>query len=798
MGADKVTPMMAQWLELKQQAGDALLFFRLGDFYELFEADAETAAPIMGVTLTSRATKGSSEKAPALCGIPYHSHQMYLKKLLDAGYRVAIAEQTEEPGPGKKLVRREIVQTLSPGIRFDQPTDEAHYCAVVTGTPQRWVLAAADVATGHVVMERGHDLESLQDWLRQLPVEDLRVPFKEKWDLEAKSQKAIHLLPQLEAEQKILEAFQLSCREDNPAKTKSEILALGSLIKCLQEAQSNRHFRLVLPQQFENSVWLNASTRRGLHLDRHQGKSLADHIDACKTAMGSRFLRHLLQHPSCSPAQIALQQALVAFFKNEVVLRQQLQQILSKVPDVHRLLRRRASPFQLYQLQQSLERLTSLLHLDRNEFDHPCWRAFMEKTQRLLNLSEELKRCLQWSEQPDEGWIAPYVDSTLDELRSLKNTSAQQLAHFELKLRDQLNIPNLKIKWHQTFGYVVEATASHRSKIPETVKIVQSLANATRFKWPELSELEEKILSLDQRIVEAEKAQIDRLTQIIQQNEALVLECLEELQVLDCYQGLAEISQRQHWTTPRSETSGLQVLKLQHAKHPFFGDDFIPLTVELTQHETQVILLSGPNMAGKSTLLRVAALFAILHQIGSDVPAEAAELSIFDRIVCRMGAFDDLNQGASTFFIEMREVAQMLQTATPNSLLLFDEVGRGTSTFDGMSLAWAITEEVHELRCLSIVATHYLELAALEQECARLKNFHVGVKESKGELIFTRQLMRGPASQSYGVQVARLAAVPASVLRRAQNKLKEFESQRKTPKPLKKVEAVHEQISLRF
>lgn len=777
----EMTPMMEQWWSLKQQAGDALLFFRLGDFYELFNEDAETAAPIMGVTLTARNQKSAKEKQP-LCGVPIHHFENYLHKVLDAGYRVALAEQTETAGAGKKLVRREIVQWFSPGIRLLASSDRPAYCGVLTGDEKKWAFAAADVATGHLVIESGNSIENIIDLIKQLPVLDLRIPYREKFDLSVHHQRAVYLVSEKEAQSLIMNALSVSQWEDRPTRSTQETLALGTLIQVLKEAHPLQKIRFLRPQEFADCVWMNASTKKNLNLEEPKENNLLQFLDETKTSMGRRFLKQLLQHPSFSKEEIQSRQQLVHFFKNNDMARGQFRKNLQRVYDIDRMLRKKSTPTNLFQISESLQ--AGLAATNDLPQEHAHLQALQKAGLQLDELASSLSIALKHSDTSDSGWIAEGVSSDLDELRDFQRTANQKLSELELSLREKLQISNLKIKFHQVFGYVAEVTALHKSKIPDSVKHVQSLANSTRFKTPEIDSLEEKLLSINSRIREAESALLEKLYETLDQNLEALQNWSAQLAICDCFQALASVSRREDWVTPTTLLSKTQRLQLTEAKHPLSQEDFIPLNFELSQEATQVMLLSGPNMAGKSTVLRLAALFALLHQIGSDVPAKAAELSIFDRIMCRMGAFDDLTQGKSTFFIEMKEVSNMLHGASEKSLLLFDELGRGTSTYDGMSLAWAITEEVHELGSLSIVATHYLEMSKLEKSLSHLKNFHVGVKALDNRLIFTRKLEEGPASQSYGIQVAKLAEISPSILKRAEQKLKDFEKKPNSTRPL--------------
>jgi DNA mismatch repair protein MutS len=770
------TPMMKQWQNLKRQAGESLLFFRLGDFYELFAEDAVRAAPLMGVTLTSRNGKADKEEAIPLCGVPHHHFEMYAHKLLEHGESIAIAEQTEEASPGKSLVQREIIQWLLPN------EDRPHYIGLVAGREESWILAACDVATGHCVLETASGLENLWEAVSRLPVEDLRIPYGQSFEGAPKLfQKSCHLQIPGKAHQILMDAFSLSDIADLPIQKDLEIQVLGSLIGICQEAHPQQSLRFLRFQEIPDQVWMGASTRRHLHLFEPKDQNLFQFLDETRSAFGRRELKQVLSHPVFSKESIQERQKIVRYFKENPFERKSLRKHLHEIYDLERLLRRRRKAAHLYQIRQSLMHFQEIAQFLTG--DLPLFHQYQSKLKSMETIRQLLESSLQWSEDEETGWICPGVLQELDDLRALQKGAEQALSQLEDKMRVDFGVPSLRIKFHQSFGYVAEVTRSHREKISDQVRRVQSLTNSERFKTPELESLEEKLLSLSTRLKQAELGEVERLYNELEKHREDLSVSVQLLGQMDCFQSLAEVSTRENWVTARlSDEAG--ILKIKNGRHPLTQEDFVPLSFELSPSEMRCMLLTGPNMAGKSTVLRVAGISALLHQIGSDLPAEAAELSLFDRIMCRMGAQDDLHQGKSTFFVEMKEVSQMLSGASDRSLLLFDEVGRGTSTYDGMSLAWAITEEVYLLKGLSMVATHYLELSLLENQYRQLRNYHLGVKELKGRLLFTRRLERGPASRSYGIQVARLAQLPESLLQKAEKKLREFEKKTEKKSPL--------------
>jgi DNA mismatch repair protein MutS len=769
--SDFSTPMMRQWSALKAQAGDDLLFFRLGDFYELFDTDAQTAAPVMGVVLTSRNQK--SPDAVALCGVPLHQFENYVGRLLDRGFGVAVAEQVEEPQAGKTLVRREIVQRLSPGIRFLANEDRNFSVAALSGTATDWTCVVADVNTGQVRAKESSSLEDLDQFLKMHHVADLRlIDWNEKESLSVPYQRNLRAVDSSQIDCLIQKSMRLRDREDFPVQSARGRLVAASLLQLLADFHPAESLSFFVQSLDPQSLATTAATRRNLHLFEPAGRSLFDFINRTLTAMGRRELLRWLQEPTQNQSLIRDRQKLVHFFKTQTFHRQKMRERLREILDLHRLIRKERGPQPLIKLRATLRASLQCLQLITEP--SPLLNITDEMNQRLLELVIYLEKTLCESEKSDLGWIHSGVDPTIDELRDLQKNSDRLLIELEQQTKEAWGVPSLKVKFHQSLGYVFECSLTHREKIPPAMKIVQNLTQTLRIQSPELKQLEEKVLSVESRLIQAEQ-------EIIRQTYARVFELRDSILLtadlvgrIDALQSLAEISSEEKWTTPQITTESSASLKLQQAKHPLIPQ-CVPLSLELSSDSQQVMLITGPNMSGKSSVLRLASLCAYLHQIGSDVPAQAMSSILFDRIMCRMGAQDDLASGQSTFFVEMNEVAHMLQGATEKSFLVLDEIGRGTSTFDGMSLAWAISEEIHESKMLALFATHYLELAELERKCPRLKPYHLGVEEKDGRLAFSRRLIPGPASRSYGIQVARLAHVPERVLERASQKLHELE-----------------------
>jgi DNA mismatch repair protein MutS len=484
--------MMRQWYELKAKAGDALLFFRLGDFYELFEEDALKAAPILGVTLTARNNRGQSTNSSPLCGVPVATIENYLHRALNKGLKIALAEQTEEPKPGKILVKREIVQWFTPGIRFLKNDDQPHYAAVVSKSSAGWTLAAADVGTGHVVLEIGNGLESLQEIIDRLPIQDLRFADSEFANLLCVYKEKTSLLFSQDADHEIQNALQLASSDDIQIHHKIEGQVLGTLFKILRDAHPIDRLRYLKPRSNISSVWMTAATRKNLYLFEPEDRSLFKFLDKTLTAAGRRELKDLLLNPTQDTELIASRQKLVAYFKQNSSLRQLFRARLNGIYDLHRLLRRRSQPEVLVQIMQSLSRgLGAARSISAAE---ALAADFIRRSELLTPLCEQLEASVQMSEDGEWGWIKNGVNRTLDELRDLKKNSQKLLSDLELKLRNESGVSSLKIKFHQVFGYIAEVTLLHRDKIPSSAKRIQTLANAERFKTTELEQLEEKIL----------------------------------------------------------------------------------------------------------------------------------------------------------------------------------------------------------------------------------------------------------------------------------------------------------------
>ncbi len=772
--------MMKQWAELKAKAGSALLFFRLGDFYELFEEDALKAAPLLGVTLTSRNSKADTKDAIPLCGIPVSQLELYLPRLLDRNLKVALAEQVEEPQPGKTLVRREIVQWFTPGMRLLRGDDRIHLVAVIDHQGRDWSLAACDIATGHLTLDTQTSWEALLSKIQELNIKDLRwnLPMPEH-SLTLFHEEAPYV-DESEWNGLLLRGFGVSSTQDLPPLSRLYRKTLAQLLRVIEEAHPRERLRFLHPQLSIDNVWMSQATKKNLHLFEPDGLSLFDILNHCMTACGRRTLKQWMNHPIRHKDHLKSRQTTVAFFKSRTTERTLLRKKLSQILDLHRLLRRRRTPREILSFADSLKAGISTALLLQSPI--PLLQQFSTLSDSLRSLGDELERCIEPHQRSLEAsslepQIARGVHPIIDELRAIRDDSRSLLMQLEARLRDSLGISSLKIKFHQTFGYVIEITAAHKSKIPDSAKRIQSLTNGERFKTDELEALEQQILSCTSRLQDAEDAEWSRLNEAIEAHYSSLISWLDILGQIDAAQSLADVSSHYNWTTPHT-CEQRQTLLLTQAKHPLVRGQFIPFDLSMSPGQLQVLLLTGPNMAGKSTVLRTVCLMAYLHQIGCDLPAQSASLSLFDRILCRMGASDDLTNGQSTFLFEMREVASILQGASEESLLAFDEIGRGTSTFDGMSLSWAVTKHVAGLGALSLMATHYLELAELEALVPTLRAYHLGVELTDNKLIFTRELLSGPASRSYGIHVARMADLPESILQVAEDKLREFERKR--------------------
>jgi DNA mismatch repair protein MutS len=798
------TPMIKQYLRIKREHPDALLFFRLGDFYEMFFEDANVASKILGIALTSR-NKSEKNSVP-LCGVPYHSVEPYIAKLLEHGHKVAICEQVEDPRLAKGIVDRRVTRILTPGVILDSEkldSKSSNYLAAVYNDGKSYGLSYADISTGQFKSTSFSTLDELKLELANLEPKEVLLPealhqreelvsFLEQawnplltsldhwvWDLEGareglKDILAIHTL----------ESFGL---EGHP----ESIIASGAIVHYLKETQKGDLPPLDAPLYYETTDYLliDESTRRNLELiktirgESRRG-SLLSILDETLTGMGGRLLKQWINYPLVDTNRINERLDAVEELKEESGLRKKLREALREINDIERIIGRisttSAKPRDLGALRDSSYFISDLKLILKNSRS----KRLEEVGQKLDDLAD-IKALLEKAlvdEPPfssrDGGIFRDGFSEELDQLRLIKRDGRKWIAGLEAKERASTRINSLKVGYNRVFGYYIEVTKPNLHLVPETYIRKQTLVNAERFITPELKEYEEKILGAEDRILEIEAALFEDIRKRVARESERVRLTASLIAELDVLSSLSEVADRYNYTKPRVSDSGM--IDLKESRHPVvermdLGERFVPNDVRLDLEEDQFLIITGPNMAGKSTLIRQVALTVLMAQMGSFVPALEASVGIVDKIFTRVGASDNLARGQSTFMVEMVETAYIIRHATSRSLVVLDEIGRGTSTFDGMSIAWAVAEFLCDLGCRTLFATHYHELAQLAISKSKVKNYNVFVKEDRDKIVFLRKLIPGAASHSYGIQVAKLAGIPDRVLKLAKRVLSNLE-----------------------
>ena len=814
-----LSPMMKQYFEIKEQNPDTLLFFRLGDFYEMFFEDAKLASRELELTLTGRDC-GQEERAP-MCGVPFHSAESYIARLVAKGYKVAICEQMEDPALAKGLVKRAVIRVITPGTVMESSMlDESKnnfICSVFAGEHAAGVCFA-DISTGEL---RATELlaDSLQELESQVRNELARFSPREilinpqtlqmtglgKF-IKEKLSAALECLPQEEttgAEQLLKAQFSPE-RLDSSGVSAYPLTAqaVGCLLLYLKKTQRTGLERMDTIEMYSGSQFmgLDLSARRNLELlETMRGKSkrgsLLWVLDKTKTAMGKRLIRVWIERPLLNSAQILRRQNAVEELSMDGMFRDAVAEQLSGIHDLERLMTRivygSANARELRSLCAALSRLPELRQL-LGGVSSALLREIREKIDPLEDVAALIESAIV-DEPPfsirEGGMIRPGYHEELDELRTDMGSGKEIIAQLEAGEREKTGIPKLKVGYNRVFGYYIEVSNSYRDRVPDEYIRKQTLTNCERFITPDLKQLEGRILGAHEKSVQLE-------TQLFEQVRAEAASQLERVQAtasavaqLDVLTSFAAVSVANSYQRPEVNLSGKIILK--ESRHPVVeqmldGAPFVPNDVELDQEENRVAIITGPNMAGKSTYMRQIALIVLMAQIGCFVPAQSAEIGVVDAIFTRVGASDDMASGQSTFMVEMTEVADILKNATSRSLLILDEIGRGTSTFDGMSIARAVLEHVADKRSLgakALFATHYHELTVLEELVSGVKNFNIAVKKRGDDITFLRRIVRGGVDDSFGIEVAKLAGVPNSVVNRAKQVLRELESGRPvTPK----------------
>lgn len=805
---EKLTPMMAQYLETKKEYPGCILFYRLGDFYEMFFDDAIMVSQELELTLTGKSC-GLDERAP-MCGVPFHAADGYLTRLVSKGYKVAICEQVEDPKLAKGLVRREVVRIVTPGTNLDtNALDESknNYIMSIVYVDSRYGMSVADVTTGDFFVTELDSERKLQDEIsKYVPSEIIcNEPFLmsgiDQEDLRHRMGIAIYALDtgyfdDAAARRTLLDHFHAV---DTAGLGLSDydcgILAAGSLLNYLKELQKTdlSHITKLVPYATGKYMILDSSTRRNLELvetlrEKQKRGSLFWVLDSTKTAMGARTLRAYIEQPLIEKAEIERRLNAVSELKKNMITREELREYLNPIYDLERLISRvvyhTANPRDLIAFKTSLQMLPAIQTL-MNDFSSGLLCELNQQLDTLDDICSLIEQAIE-DDPPisvrEGGMIRTGFHPEIDRLRNAKTEGKSWLAKIEEEEREKTGIKNLRIKYNKVFGYYLEVTNSYKDLVPDYYTRKQTLTNAERYITPELKELEETILGAEDRLTALEYDLFCNVRNQIAEQAARIQMTAKSVAAIDVFASFAAVAEQNGYTRPKINEKGL--LKIKNGRHPVVermmnNDMFIANDTFLDNKDNRISIITGPNMAGKSTYMRQNALIVLMAQIGSFVPAESANVGIVDRIFTRVGASDDLASGQSTFMVEMNEVANILKNATSSSLLILDEIGRGTSTIDGLSIAWAVVEYISNPKLLgakTLFATHYHELTELEGKLSNVKNYCIAVRERGDDIIFLRKIIPGGADRSYGIQVAKLAGIPETVIERAKVICEELES----------------------
>ena len=802
----ELTPMMKQYMETKSQYQDCILFYRLGDFYEMFFEDALTASRELEITLTGK-NCGQEEKAP-MCGVPYHAVEGYLNRLVAKGYKVAICEQVEDPKTTKGIVKREVVRIVTPGTNLDtQALDETknNYIMCIVYIADRYGVSVADISTGdYFVTEIPDSAKLLDEIYRFSPSEIIcnEAFYMSGVDMDGMKDRLGITIYSLESwyfddevcRKKLLEHFEVSSFAGlGLADYDCGIISAGALLQYLLETQKNSLSNLthITPYAAGKFMMIDSSTRRNLELcetlrEKQKRGSLLWVLDKTKTAMGARTLRKYVEQPLIDKTEIIRRLDAVQELKEQAISREEIREYLSPVYDLERLITKiaygSANPRDLTAFRSSLEMLPALLYI-LQEMKAELLKDLAVDLDPLEDHCILVKKAIR--EDPpiamkEGNIINDGYNEEVDKLRRAKSDGKDWLAKLENDEREKTGIKNLKIKYNKVFGYYLEVTNSYKEMVPEYYTRKQTLANAERYITPELKELEDMILGAEDKLYALEYELYSEVRDLIASQIERIQKTAKAVAALDAFASLALVAERNNYVRPKINEKG--VIDIKEGRHPVVermipNEMFISNDTYLDDKKHRISIITGPNMAGKSTYMRQTALIALMAQIGSFVPAKSANIGLSDRIFTRVGASDDLASGQSTFMVEMTEVANILRNATSKSLLILDEIGRGTSTFDGLSIAWAVIEYISDSRLLgakTLFATHYHELTELEGKIDNVNNYCIAVKEKGDDIVFLRKIVKGGADKSYGIQVAKLAGVPELVIGRAKEIVEEL------------------------
>ena len=797
------TPMMKQFLDLKAKHPDAVLLFRCGDFYETYSTDAVIAAEILGITLTKRNNGKGGAKPIEMAGFPHHALDTYLPKLIRAGKRVAICDQLEDPKLTKKLVKRGITELVTPGVAMGHNVlnyKENNFLAAVHFNKDIVGLSFLDISTGEFLTAEG-PMDYADKLLNNFnPKEVLFMRGKREFFEQSFGNKFYTfelddwVFTEQSARKKLLDHFEVkNLKGFGVEHLTNGIIAAGAILQYLIITQHTQisHITSISRIEEEKYVRLDKFTIRNLELlgtMNEGGSSLLNVLDKTICPMGARLLRRWLVFPLKDVAPINDRLGVVEYFFREPDFKEQIEEQLHRIGDLERIISKvatgRVNPREIVALKQALQAI------------EPIKEACMQADNEIINrIGEQLNTCLSIRERIEKevndtpplqlnkgGVIKDRYNAELDELRHIAYSGKDYLLQIQQQESEKTGIPSLKIGYNNVFGYYIEVRNTHKDKVPEEWIRKQTLVNAERYITQELKEYEEKILGAEDKILILEAQLFTELVQAVGDFIPAIQVNATQLARIDCLLSFANVAKENNYIRPNICDD--DVLDIRQGRHPVIekqlpiGERYIPNDVELDSHSQQIIIITGPNMAGKSALLRQTALITLMAQIGSFVPAESAHIGLVDKIFTRVGASDNISMGESTFMVEMNEASDIMNNLSPRSLVLFDELGRGTSTYDGISIAWAIVEYIHEhpkAKARTLFATHYHELNEMEKQYARIKNYNVSVKEVNGQVIFLRKLERGGSEHSFGIHVAKIAGMPKSIVNRANEVLKQLE-----------------------
>lgn len=795
----ELTPMMQQYMETKAQYKDCILFYRLGDFYEMFFEDAITVTKELEITLTGK-NCGLEERAP-MCGVPYHSVEGYLNRLVQKGYKVAICEQVEDPKLAKGIVKREVVRIVTPGTNLNTQALDAsknNYIMCIVYIDDQYGLAVADVTTGDYFVTELDNARKLMDEIAKYAPseivcnESLYVSGIDLDDLKERLGITIYSLDSWyfddnSCEKVLKEHFKVASLEAlGIGDYNSGAIGAGALLQYLYDTQKNSlsHLTGITGYTTGKYMLLDSSSRRNLELcetlrEKQKRGSLLWVLDKTKTAMGARTLRSYIEQPLIDKEEIVKRLQAVAELKDNAITREELREYLAPVYDLERLISRityqSANPRDLIAFKTSLKMLPHIKCI-LGDLSSPLLKQLHDELDSLEELCSLIEAAIE--EEPplamkEGGIIKAGYHEDVDKLRNAKTEGKTWLAEVEEEEREKTGIKNLRIKYNKVFGYYLEVTNSYKDLVPDYYMRKQTLTNAERYITPRLKELEDMILGAEDKLYALEYELYCEVRECIANEVVRIQKTAKAIAQLDVFASMAYVAERNNFVRPNINEKG--VIDIKNGRHPVVekmipNEMFIANDTYLDDKKNRISIITGPNMAGKSTYMRQTALIVLMAQIGSFVPADSANIGIVDRIFTRVGASDDLASGQSTFMVEMTEVANILRNATSKSLLILDEIGRGTSTFDGLSIAWAVVEHISNKRLLgakTLFATHYHELTELEGKLDSVNNYCIAVKEKGDDIVFLRKIVKGGADKSYGIQVAKLAGVPDNVIQRA-------------------------------